>query len=411
MRRGDPSRRRIGVYLDAVYHRDADGALSANVPFVTFACEVGRRFERCTLVGRLGTGGQPLAFAVPAGIDLAGLPRYPSLRHVGAVLRATSGTARVMWRVAGEVDLVWAFGPHPFALLFVATALLRRKKVRLGVRQDTMAYFRARLPGRRWRPVVLPLEALDVMSAAVSRRVPTVAFGRHLIPGRRSAPALDLELALTRSADVVSRVPDRDYSGRVELLTVSRIEPEKNPLLLLEAMASLERRQPGRFRLTWIGSGALEGAVRERIVQLGIGHAIDLRGYVPFGEELLDVYRGSHVFVHVSLTEGVPLVLFEALSSGCPVVATDVGGVRRALRDGDVGLLVPPDDREALVDAILAAVDDDGLRERTARRGLELARGLAFDVQADRVARFLVEPASSDGASGAASCEPPELPA
>ena len=141
----------------------------------------------------------------------------------------------------------------------------------------------------------------------------------------------------------------------LDLLTVGRIDAEKNPLLLVGALADVERARPGRFRLRWAGVGPLADEVRRRADELGIGDRIELLGYVPFGPELLAEYRRAHVFLHVSLTEGVPHVLVEALSSGTPIVATDVGGVRAALDDGAAGLLVPPDDAAALTHRALPA--------------------------------------------------------
>jgi glycosyltransferase involved in cell wall biosynthesis len=116
---------------------------------------------------------------------------------------------------------------------------------------------------------------------------------------------------------------------------------------------------------------------------------LDLRGFIPFGPGLLEVYRSAHVFVHVSITEGVPQVLMEALASGTPVVATDVGGVAEALQHGQAALLVPPRDIRALVDAILKLVDDERLRGDLIRRGLDLARTRTLESEALRVARFI----------------------
>ena len=65
-------------------------------------------------------------------------------------------------------------------------------------------------------------------------------------------------------------------------------------------------------------------------------------GYVPIDGGLLDLYRSSHAFLHVSWTEGLPQTLFEAFASGLPVVATAVGGVPAAV--GDAALLVEPGD-------------------------------------------------------------------
>jgi glycosyltransferase involved in cell wall biosynthesis len=154
-------------------------------------------------------------------------------------------------------------------------------------------------------------------------------------------------------------------------------------------MAELERRRPGRYRLVWAGVGPLADAVRRRAAELEVEDRIDLRGYVPFRPELLELYRQAHVFVHVSLTEGVPQVLAEALASGTPVVATDVGGVRAALDGGLAGQLVPPSDVEAVVDAVIRITDDPALRSKLVSRGLALAHERTLEAEAARVAAFL----------------------
>jgi glycosyltransferase involved in cell wall biosynthesis len=195
-----------------------------------------------------------------------------------------------------------------------------------------------------------------------------------------------MTVSLIRAADLASGPAVRDWSGPVELLTVGRIEPEKNPLLLVDALAQLD---PQRYRLTWIGRGRLEEAVCRRALHAGVSDRLALHGFVAFGPELLALYRRAHAFVHVSLTEGVPQVLIEAMACGTPVVATDVGGVAAALDSGRAGLLVPPDDLEALVRAIIRIGDDEDLRRRLVAHGLELARERTLEVEAARVAAVL----------------------
>jgi glycosyltransferase involved in cell wall biosynthesis len=94
------------------------------------------------------------------------------------------------------------------------------------------------------------------------------------------------------------------------------------------------------------------------------------------------------VFLHVSLTEGLPQVLFEAHAAGTPVVATDVGGVRAALEDGALGLLVPPSDARAAADAIVRVERDEALRRRLVVAGLAHARRETIDAQLDRIVEF-----------------------
>ena len=189
--------------------------------------------------------------------------------------------------------------------------------------------------------------------------------------------------------ELVAEPAARDWSGAITLFTAGRIDQEKNPLLLVEAMSRLEQRAPGRFRLVWAGSGPLEGAVRERAAELGVEGSVELLGFVPFGPELLERYRSAHAFVHVSLTEGVPATVIEAMGSGTPIVATAVGGVPRALEEGRAGVLVPPRDVAALTDAILRLETDPALRESIVARGLQLARQNTLDASAERIARFM----------------------
>lgn len=369
----------------------------ADLPFVLFASEVGRRFGSVLLFAR-ARGSQPAGrVLLPADVGVVALPHYDDLRKLHAVAGAAFGTAAAFWRGLDKLDTVWIFGPHPFGLLLLCLARLRRRKVVLGVRGETLDYFRARLPSGRWKPVLGLVRLMDHLYRVAARRFPTTVVGepvaRHYGGERESL--LTMTVSLVRADELVSEPAQRDW-GQVELLTVGRIDSEKNPLLLVRAIAELERRHPGRFRVTMVGEGPLEGEVRRLAEELGVAERIRLRGYVPFGGELLDLYREAHAFVHVSRTEGLPQVLIEALASALPTVATSVGGVSAALDGGRAGLLVPPDDLDALVEAVLRLSDDEALRKSIVARGLALARESTFESQSERVARFLMTGSSRE---------------
>jgi glycosyltransferase involved in cell wall biosynthesis len=360
--------------------------------FLVFAQEVATRFERLVLFARTARVPPPSDSAPLSGVELIELPYYDRLANLPAALHGAAGTVAGFWRGLTRVDLVWVFGPNPFGLALIALALVRRKQVVLGVRQDTLAYYRHRLPSRLWTPALVAVQAMEHAYRALARRHRATVVGRELERRyrSRSSSVFPMTVSLVRLRDIPATPPERDWSGRIELLTVGRLEPEKNPLLLVEALARLEARRPGRYSLTWVGSGALESEVRKRASELGVAHNLRLRGHVPFGSDLLDLYRRAHAFVHVSLTEGVPQVIIEALACGTPVVATDVGGVAAALDAGKAGILAPPDDAEELVAGVLRLTDDADLRRRLTIRGLELARATSMEAEAGRVARFLL---------------------
>jgi glycosyltransferase involved in cell wall biosynthesis len=397
-------RLRLAVYVDAVFRPGADRiyTTTAGFGFMLFVAEVGQRFSEITIVGRAVSAGAGTDFELPPGLRLAPLPYYESLRRVGAVLRSAGGTVRGMWRAISEVDVVWAFGPHPLALVLALLAVTRRKRVVLGVRQDTMGYFRARLPGRTWLPILVPLWLLDRAFRLLARRLPAVVVGSELEReyGGPRATLMPTTISLTRTAEIPTEPEPKDWGGVKRLLVVGRIEPEKNPDLALDMLAELDRRRPGEYELAWVGEGRLASTLRTRSAELGIQRSVELAGFVPYGSRLLAMYRAAHLLVHISLTEGSPQVLVEAMGAGIPVVATDVGSVGDTLAGGAAGVLVPPDDRDALVDGVLELVDDPGMRERCVKRGLSIARRHALDAEARRVGDFIAAAASRDRAIG-----------
>lgn len=386
-------RGRLGIYVDDVYRVTAypgGTRISVDRAFLLFACEVGAKFDGLVLFGRTLRESEPGDYILPSWVELVELPFYPDLRSLRAVGRVGGSTLRSAWRGLSIVDSVWVFGPHPFGIALILMALVRRKRVSLGVRSDMVEYYRARLPSRRWAPLMVPLTAMDRFYKLLARRLRTTVVGEEIADdyGNR-ATVLPMTVSLVSESDLLKSTGERDWSGVIDLLSVGRLEAEKNPLLLLEMMNLLEQRRPGRYRLTVVGRGQLLEPMQARAVELRIDELVSFRKYVAFGDELLDLYRRSNLFVHVSLTEGVPQVLIESLATGTAVVATAVGGVPSAVAGGEAGILVPAEDAIALADAVIELTDNDDLRERIVRAGLELSRQVTLEAQSQRVAAFL----------------------
>lgn len=128
--------------------------------------------------------------------------------------------------------------------------------------------------------------------------------------------------------------------------TVGRVAVEKNHALLLRAAAPL--LGPGT-RLIVAGDGPLLPALTELAGALGVvpfAHLLGVRRDVP------DVLNAMDVLAMSSDTEGLPLVVLEAMATGLPVVSTRVGGIPNVLEEGQTGLLVPAGDEAALRDRI-----------------------------------------------------------
>ncbi len=106
----------------------------------------------------------------------------------------------------------------------------------------------------------------------------------------------------------------------------------------------------------------------------------DLLGYLSLDGGLRDHYRDSHMFLHVSWTEGVPQVLFESFAAGLPVVATAVGGVPELAEGRSV--LIPPGDADAAVEATRRVASDAALRDELVDAGLECVGRFSLDSEA-----------------------------
>ena len=382
---------RLGLYADLVYRREGD-RLSTDRAFILFVTSLFPRIEELVVFGRLDPEPGRSAYTLPEeGVRFVALPHYASVVSVGRLVRSLRGARRAFDRELERLDAVWLFGPHPVSLAFAGAARRRGKPVFLGVRQDLPAYIRNRLPSRRWAWAVPAAHLLEQAFRALARRLPTVVVGEDL--GRKyargRARVLVTGFSLVRARDLVP-LPEalaRSWDGTLRIFTVGRLDSEKNPLLLPEILAELRHRDP-RWRMAVAGVGRLADAVLRRAQALGVADAFELIGYVENGPALWREYRASKAFLHVSRTEGLPQVLFEAQAMGIPIVATDVGGVAAALGHGTRGLLVPPDDANAAADALERLRVDASLRATLVERALAYATEETMEAQLDRLAAF-----------------------
>jgi glycosyltransferase involved in cell wall biosynthesis len=379
---------RLAVYTDYLYHR-VDGQVHAERAFALFLAALATRVERLVLVGRLHPGGGSARY--PLGdVDLVPLPYYESLARPREAMGGLLGSLRAFWGALDDVDAVWLLGPHPLVFAYAAMALARRRRVVLGVRQEFVELMRTRHPGRR--ALQLAGSLMELGFRLMSRALPVVVVGPRLADSyRHSRSLLEIVVSVVPAAEVVAGpdAPGRDYSGEITVLSVGRLDAEKNPLAMADVLRLLQDGS-GDWRLIVCGEGPLEQPLRERLAELGLAGRSELRGYVSNDDGLRELYLSSDLLLHVSWTEGVPQVLYEAFAAALPVVATDVGGV--AASTGDAAVLVPPGEPTAAAEALRRVAGDPGLRRALAERGLELARASSLESETERVAAFLADP-------------------
>jgi colanic acid/amylovoran biosynthesis glycosyltransferase len=167
------------------------------------------------------------------------------------------------------------------------------------------------------------------------------------------------------------RAPER--TGRVRALAVGGLKDYKGHGVLLEALAS-GGTELERVSLDLVGDGPLRESLERQVRSLRLSDRVRFHGALPEPEvtallDRADLFVLPSVITPNGTTEGLPVVLVEALAAGVPVVATRVSGVPELIRDGETGLLVEPRSSSDLGRAIRRVLLDPPAARRRAEAG------------------------------------------
>jgi glycosyltransferase involved in cell wall biosynthesis len=326
------------------------------------------------VLNRLGTGGvERVALHLANGLAARG-------NRVTLVLLSSGGVLEHL--ITPEVDGA-RFGhslERGARLLRVAPKLARlirdrRPDVLLspGNHMHAVVTLAHRLAGRSGK---LALKMTNPVERARAGRLVNAARRRFFrIVARRAASILALSDAAQREAAAIApaaaakirvvanpyvddallireRKPRKASAGDPILLSVGRLTPQKDPLMMIEALAGLKDRS---WRLVMLGEGPLAAEVQARAAALGIADRLELPGYVA---DPRPYFEKARLFLLSSRYEELPAVLFEAMAAGVPIVSTAASAsVVQALDSGRLGKLVPPGDAGAFRAAIAEALD------------------------------------------------------
>jgi glycosyltransferase involved in cell wall biosynthesis len=310
-----------------------------------------------------------------AGVETASLPK-----HAGFDASLPVRLATLLGGV--HADVVHTHNPHAMIYGAPAAGLARVRSVHTkhGMNRDE--------PRRLWlrRTAATLVDAYVAVTPALAKvaadaaecdptRIHVVPNGidsARFTPNAAARARVRAELGIPASAWLVG--------------TVGRLAPEKNQALLIRAMAPLldERRQ-----LVVIGDGPERAALEQARAETWRAEFCHLLGA---RSDVAPYLAALDVFVLTSRTEGLPLVLLEAMATGIPVVSTAVGGIPDLIEPGVNGLLVPSDDERELVRQLvmLAGQPTSGLRLGQAGRAAVLGR-YSLSLMAERYERIYDE--------------------
>jgi len=161
--------------------------------------------------------------------------------------------------------------------------------------------------------------------------------------------------------------PFRQNPMPFEILCVGRLVPEKGQWILIQAVTQL-LAQGYPLRLHIVGEGPARQHLETEIQQQQVTEHIIFTGAVN-QDQIMTFYRQADLFVIASFAEGLPIVLMEAMLMEIPCITTHITGIPELIKNGQNGLLVPPSDTQALIEAIIYLINNEELRLQIGKAG------------------------------------------
>lgn len=139
---------------------------------------------------------------------------------------------------------------------------------------------------------------------------------------------------------------------------IGNFSPEKNHRFLLEICAEIKKTEPG-LKLVLVGTGILFEEVKSNIVEMNLQKTVFLAG---FRKNIPELLAAADCFLLASKVEGVPGVILEAAAQRKPSIATNVGGVKEVLKDGETGFIIDNFDQKEYSKKLIALMNNEKLR-------------------------------------------------
>lgn len=194
--------------------------------------------------------------------------------------------------------------------------------------------------------------------------------------------ALTEEMKQKKERFKISSGGKKDGSAKT-IIFVGGLHPVKGVQYLIEAMAIVHLEMPD-VKLVIVGDGVERARLEELAERLNLNGCIQFAGQVP-QESIPRLMHQADVFVLSSLSEGLPVVLLEAMAAGLSIVATNVGGIPDIVEEGVNGYLVNAKNPDELADRLLVLLQNDEIREEISANNREKAELYTWDKVAIRV--------------------------
>ena len=292
-------------------------------------------------------------------LEEAGVPVRPLTRRLvkrRVSLAYVRGVKKLLRE--GRFDLVHA---HIYASAVAAAIATRGTGLPLVITEHTEASWQNRWARRCSRWTYRRARRIIAVSTPIERRL----IERDGVPPQLVTLIPNAVIpASDEPPDVAGALPDGWLEGPL-VGVVARLQPEKGVATFLKAAAHVSKISP-EVRFLVVGDGPLREELLDLVGRVGLRERVRFLGYRADARALTGLLD---VLVVPSLTEGSPLIVLEAMAARVPVVASAVGGIPDQVRHGEEGVLVPPDDPDALAGALGALLGDPDHAHRLGEAG------------------------------------------
>lgn len=205
--------------------------------------------------------------------------------------------------------------------------------------------------------------AIEKVIGCLTDKVITVSdYDRQLAINHKILPH---EKVVTIHNGVLEQVCPKhevDADNILQIVMVARFAPPKQQLNLINALKKIQQLE---WNMVFVGDGPTLSEARALVISEGLANRVQFLGN---RDDVIDILQRCHLFVLLSDWEGLPLSILEAMQCGLPIITSDVGGVKEAVKQSENGFVIPKIDEGELLNKLTLLLTDSSLRSEMGKQ-------------------------------------------
>lgn len=376
---------RLGFYLESILVADSKGNIYSNDTYMLLLPKLITEELSISVISRKQAFDESLAhYSLDQRIDFTALTGYNSILDLLKIYpKYVRMNSKKIDNFLESIDHLVVTTAGPLSILFLERAIKKNIPCTILVRANSRKTIPQRFSGIKKQLASLVINYIEFRIDKLCKKnnLSVIALGKqlHEYYAKLSTNCISFASSKYTLKDIISEkdLKPINWDGQINLLFVGRLVVNKGLMELISALSKLKKIN---WKLSIVGSGEYESTLKKTINQLNLQDKITLKGNITFGEELKNIYKDHDVLILPSYFEGLPQVIFEGMSNGCLVLATEVGGIPGVITHLQNGILFRP---KSMQEILLALGDLPQLKnvDEIRQAALETAKEYAQENQ------------------------------